>query len=273
MIRAPAARILIVGLIALTAACGGQGNAGNPTARSQPRLPSLLGEADGSNELDVRPRWERVRAFSGRGDEVTPPFLIANGAIQWRARWRCDKGRLVVRVLPRAASGQALVNHPCDRSGEAFAVERGRLRLSVEANGPWNAIIQQEVDTPLVEPPLREMGPSASLLSEGRFFGVDEEGKGRALVYELPGGRLAVRLEDFWVTPNVDLELWTSTLAHPKTSKQIFNSAHSRVQFLKATAGSHNYVLPRELTAGRVLSLAIWCRFTHEIYAAASLTP
>ncbi|CAN5690623.1 hypothetical protein BH24ACT26_BH24ACT26_02760 [soil metagenome] len=268
-------RVLIVGtLIALTpVACGGSDAGGDAPGRSQPRLPSLLGDAAGADGPDVRPRWEAVRALRGDGEEITDTFVIADDAIQWRASWRCDAGgRLVIETLPRPRGGQALVDRACAGRGEAFAVDTGRLRLSVEADGPWRAVLEQQVDTPLVEPALDEMAPPAKVVARGGFFDVEQEGKGKVAIYELSDGRLAVRLEDFWVTPNIDLELWTSSLARPKTSKQVFNAPHHRIRFLKATAGDHNYVLPSDLPWGRVRSIAIWCQITHEVYAAASLT-
>lgn len=52
---------------------------------------------------------------------------------------------------------------------------------------------------PLVEPPLPEMAaPGSKVVATATMYDVDRVGKGTARIYQLPDGRLALRLEDFF---------------------------------------------------------------------------
>lgn len=44
-----------------------------------------------------------------------------------------------------------------------------------------------------------------------------------------------------------------------------------KVTFLKATAGTMNYVIPPEVDVTKYKSVIIWCEITHNAYGAGSL--
>ena len=59
--------------------------------------------------------------------------------------------------MPINAAGQEsrrkLARRPHGRSdGEGFAADKGAQTLEVTTNWPWKATIEQQVDTPLIEP-------------------------------------------------------------------------------------------------------------------------
>jgi hypothetical protein len=219
------------------------------------------------------PRWERVARLAGRG-ERTVRLDVARGAIQWRTGWRCSDGRIALSVTPPPPAGDSNHEGRCPGPGEASWIQTGALRLAVAATGRWSAVVEQQVDTPLHEPPLPAMGsPRARVLARGRFYGIERTGEGAALLYRLPTGRLALRLEGFRTTPSDGLFVWVSEGRRPRTTKETFRPRHVELRELKSTLGDQNYELPRSINAGAIRSVVIWCEPVRIAYAAAALQP
>jgi hypothetical protein len=166
----------------------------------------------------------------------------------------------------------AVVDDTCPKQGEGFGRQTGDVRLNVQASGPWKATLEQQVDTPLDEPPLPEMA-SARVLGRGDFYNVDKTGKGTVILYQLPDGRRALRIEPgFEVTNDPDLVVWLSPLANPKTSKEMSDATHVELSALKSTRGSQNYILPDNLPIPEVRSVGLFCVPVPAIYIAAGLS-
>lgn len=217
------------------------------------------------------PRWEPLARFTGTGSERRQ-LKVSPKAIQWRARWRCRSGRLRLSVKPPPADGKPLEDERCPKRGEAVSVQSGRQQLEVKASGRWTMTIEQQVDTPLHEPPLRGMSGDR-LLAQGSFYPIDKPGKGTASLYRLAGGRLALRLERFATSANTDLFVWLSEGRRPKTTEQAFKSPHIQLREVKSTMGSQNYLLPRRVRAEQIRSIVMWCVPVQNAYTAASLQP
>lgn len=254
----------------LLAGCGGG------PERKSPGLDAFspVEQRVGAHKVPRRasPRWAPVARLAGRGP-ATKAVSIDGEAIQWRARWRCRSGSLrLFTASPSGAGRRLLEQGRCPGRGEAQSIGTGRVRLGVEASGPWKVVVEQQVDSPIAEPPLRAMrSPAARVLARGDFYRIERRGRGEAQLHRLPGGRLALRLDGFETSPNVDLFVWTSPVARPRTSKQAFRAPHSEVAELKSTAGSQNYLLPRSLSAGEIRSVVIWCEPVRIAYVAAAL--
>lgn len=267
---------MVLAVVALVAgSCGGGDTA--------PRSPGATGAGDGTAAAPATtttsalprsaPRWETVVTLEGAGPGRPAPFTVLAGAIQWRVRWSCETGSLTVTSTPPPRKNRAVVEGACPGQGEGYAIHTGEIRLDVNASGPWRAVVDQQLDTPLVEPPLPGMDPGA-VVGQGQFVGVEMSGEGTARLFTLPDGRLALRFEDdFRVSANSDLFLWLSSAELPRTSKEALDSPHVRMGNLRSTLGSQNYVLPPDLTADRVRSVVIWCEPVAIAYAAAPLTP
>jgi hypothetical protein len=217
------------------------------------------------------PRWEPLERFSGRGREVGQ-LDVSPKAIQWRVRWRCRTGRIRLAVRPAPADGKPLEDERCPKRGEAVSVQTGKQRLEVKASGRWTMTIEQQVDTPLYEPPLRGMSDDR-LLARGGFYPIDKPGKGTASLYRLAGGRLALRLDRFATSANTDLFVWLSEGRRPKTTEQAFKAPHVQLREVKSTMGSQNYLLPRRVSAEQIRSIVMWCVPVQNAYTAASLRP
>ena len=261
---------------AVLAGCGGGSNdeeAAPPVTTAVPfptALPTPRSLTAGEAER-AAPRWEQVRVLTGNAPTEVP-VTIAAGAIQWRVKWDCETGRMVINTTPPPPRSGPLVDSACPDNGEGFSVLQGDIRLAIDASGPWKATVEQQVDTPLDEPPLPEMA-GARVLGRGDFYNVDKTGKGTAILYELPDGRRAVRFEPgFEVFNDPDLVVWLSEAKAPKTSKEVDDSPHVEIAALKSTKGSQNYIVPAELPISRIGSVALYCVPVPSIYIAASVS-
>jgi len=148
------------------------------------------------------------------------------------------------------------------------------MSLAVRADGPWRLQVEQQVDVPLVEPPLPAMAaPGTSTVDSGSLYRIDQVGSGRLTVFRLADGSYALRLDDFFVTANSDLELRLSPLPAPQTTDEFTGSPSVSVAPLDVTAGSLNFAVPKAVDPTQYRSLVIWCERIHSAYAAASLEP
>ena len=198
---------------------------------------------------------------------------IARRAIQWRARWRCEPGRFAIVVSPPPRSGAARADGDCPGKGEHSWVASGGRELRVDASGRRRVEVEQEVDTALREAPLPAMkSPAAKVLARGGFYKIERKGGGRATLYQLANGRLALRMEGFVTEPNTDLFVWLSEARRPRNTKAAFRARHTEFAGLKSTLGDQNYLLPRDVDASKLRSIVIWCEPVQIAYTAATLT-
>lgn len=259
--RAPAAGVrpgflVLLSLPLLQPACG---------SSESPRVAASTSPATESSP--VANRWERVVRFEGEGNLTTRPFEIADGALQWRVTAECTGAPLQV-MLPGAAGP---ISEPeCPGSAFGFSIDPGRHTLEVVGAGEWVVTVDQQLNTPVSEPPLPGMADE-SLLAEGDFYDIDQSGTGKARLYRLPDRRLAMRFEPFRVTSNSDLFVWISTSEEPRTSEEAFQSKHVEIATLKSTGGPQNYMLPAGFPEEDVGSVVIWCEPIQVAYAAAKL--
>jgi hypothetical protein len=221
-----------------------------------------------STSLRSSPWWQDVTTLEGTGAS-SPSITIAGGALQWRVQWTCSTGRLVVRASKQA---KAVVDGACPQGAEGYSVQKGQQALQVTADGPWKLTIAQQVDVPLVEPPSPAMtAPGARVAGTGSFYNIDKTGTGKATLYRQADGRYAVRLEDFFVSPNTDLELRLSSVEAPHSSEEFANAPSDLITVMDVTAGSVNYTLPATVDPTKYKSVVVWCVPIKSAYAAATL--
>lgn len=214
------------------------------------------------------PWWQTVTTLEGAGRTTSPPFTIDRRAIQWRVTWSCSSGHLLVRS---SGEPQPVVDAACSQ-GTGFGERRGTSNLEVTADGPWRLEIAQRIDIPLVEPQLPGMtAPGTTVVAQGTFYKVDRVGAGTLTIYSQADGRYAVRLDDFFVSPNTHLQLRLSTARHPRSSADHLAARSQLLAQLDVTAGSLNYIPPVGLDPTEFASVVIWCPPTNSAYAAADL--
>jgi hypothetical protein len=263
---------LILALVAT--ACGG-GDGRSATSRDSSAAPTAPAVASpvptASPAVDhSAPRWETVTTFTGSGPTETPEFAIVPNAIQWRVRWSCETGTLRITTTPPPRRPAPLAESACPASGHGFAIHTGAVRLGVETGGGWSAVVDQQVDTPLDEPPPADAA-SATVVAEGRFHDVEKPGTGSVRLYRLGDGHRVVRFEGFQTAENTDLFVWLSEARDPRTSVDALGAKRVVLGNLKSTLGNQNYDVPPHLSDDRIRSVVIWCEPIAIAYTAASL--
>lgn len=247
--------------------CGGAGGGSEDEPATDP-FKQVRQDSEKPVVTRAAPRWERAALLTGTG-EASRSVSISRGAIQWRAQWECARGAFALA----GPGGLALARGRCPgpATGPAAATT-GSQRLAVRAEGSWRVVVEQQVDTPLREPPLRDMDSAdVRVLSTGRFYGIERRGSGEVTLYRLPSGRLALRLRRFETSPNSDLFVWVSRAARPRTTRSAFRSPHVTIAPLKSTLGDQNYLLSETMRERDVRSVVIWCDPVRIAYAASAM--
>ncbi len=219
--------------------------------------------------LRSQPWWQGLTTLEGTGSMTARPFTVAEDALQWRVKWTCETGRLVVR-----APGQVrpVVDATCPGANTGYGVRTGPMALEVTADGPWTMGVDQQVDVPLNEPPLPVMSaPGTRMILTGSLYRIDQVGTGTVNIYRTDDGSHVLRLDQFFVTANVDLELRLSPLEAPRTTEQYMNAPSVWVAPLDVTTGSLNFTLPADVDPTRYRSIVVWCPIIDSAYAAATL--
>jgi hypothetical protein len=259
----------------LVPACGSDGadrtttgtGAPSPAATSAPAT-TITPPAQRSS-----PRWETVATFSGADTTDTPTFTILPGAIQWRVRWSCaGTGSLRITATPPPRRAGPIAEGECPKEGQGFAIHNGAIRLGIEVSGPWIAIVDQQIDTPVDEPLLPEMA-AAPVVAEGPFYGVEKKGAGTARLYRLDDGRRVLRMEDFETAENTDLFVWLTDNSRPSNSREAIDARRIDLGNLKSTIGNQNYEVPADADPALLRSVVVWCQPVAVAYAAAALEP
>lgn len=224
---------------------------------------------NGQPVLASYPWWQPVATLQGSGDS-TQTVTIGSDALQWRVDWSCQTGHL--SVLAHPASPAQLVDAGCSGKGEAITASTGSITLQVTARGPWQLQVAQQVDVPLQQTPLPAMtAPGASVVASGSFYPVNQQGHGTVTIYRLADGSDALRLSNFYVSPNTGLQIQLSTQASPHSDGDITGSPVVVVANLNQTAGSLNFTVPSGIDVTRYHSVVIWCIELRTAYAAANL--
>lgn len=243
------------------------------------RPPATARQADASSPDDgqeteatiVRshPWWQALATLEGDGDEVET-VAVDEAALQWRVNWECESGGLTVTA---EGHDEALVDATCPGSGTAYSSRPGETTLEVDAGGAWSATVHHQIDVPLEEPPTEAMtDPATEQVARGSFYDMDQTGRGEVVIYRLPDGRHELRLDDFFVSPNVDLEIRLSPQQRPQSTEDFDLEGSEYVDTLEATTGSMNFTVPDDLDPAQYQSVVIWCPPLSQAYAAATLS-
>ena len=249
-------------------------------ATSDPVPPALGRVADDAaagrsvaarTSLRSHPWWQEVKSLEGSGTMTAPAFTIADGAIQWRVKGTCQSGQILVRSPSQAGP---VVDRPCAGELTGSGAGSGTISLQVAADGPWKLTVAQLIDTPLVEPLTPAMTATGSkAIVSGSLYNIDKTGIGKVTVFEQADGRYSVRLDDFYVSANADLQLRFSTLEAPRTTEEYLNAESEFIVVMDVTAGSLNYMVPSGGDPTVYKSVVVWSQPVRSAYAAASLGP
>ena len=221
-------------------------------------------------ELRAAPRWEEVATGTGSGPGAIS-FTVSPRAIQWRARWSCESESFALTASARDGR-RAIADASCPDEGTAQGFRTGALELGVRTPDRWRLAVEQQVDTPIDEPPLEEMeADDARVIAKGAFYEIDRRGDGTASLYRLGNGRLALRLDGFKTAAENDLFVWLSRASRPRTTVEAEAKTHTVLRSLKSSAGNQNYLLPEGFDTQDLQSIVIWCEPVQQAYTAATL--
>lgn len=245
-----------------------------PTTLSDTTLNHAAGQAiNHTNELPAEPYWLTVATPNGSGSR-TVTVKVAADSLQWKVDWQCRSGRISIAARQSGSATQTIAyNAACGGSGEGFAVNGGTFTLAVTASSGWSLQVEQQSDRPQNSPPDPAMtAAGSSVLAGGTFYGIDQQGQGTARIYHLADGSYALRLENFYVTPNTDFVIRLSVLQHPGSTPEFISNQYADVAPLPITAGSFNFPIPASVNPSAYHSVVIWCERLTSAYAGAALT-
>lgn len=220
-----------------------------------------------------QPYWVPLTSLSGTGNSTTKAFTVDPASIQWRISYHCDVAPFTVVSVNAAGqeSKRKLADAlACPADSDGFAADKGAQTLKVTTAGAWRIDVAQQVDVPLVEPAPANLA-AAKVIGTARIYNVDKVGEGTARIYDTGNGNRLIRLEDFFVTINSDLEIRLSELPAPKSTDEVEKAPFKVVAPLKATVGSMNYEVPKDVDVTKYKSIVIWCEITRNAYAAATI--
>jgi hypothetical protein len=284
--RAKPARLVPVLALVLAAACGGGSSspkAGGTVPTRPPGSVSTVANNTGgfdtpptttaTNARKSQPYWVPLTTLTGSGNTMTKSFTVDDASLQWRVSWHCDTAPFSVVSVNAAGqeSKRKLADAlTCPSDGQGFAADKGAQTLKVTSSGSWKLTVEQQVESPLIEPAPATLA-SAKVLGTATLYNVDKVGEGTAKIYQLPDGSRMIRLENFFVSINSDLEIRLSQLAAPKSTDEVEKAPFKTVAPLKATVGNMNYDVPADIDLSQYKSIVIWCEITRNAYAAASI--
>jgi hypothetical protein len=224
-----------------------------------------------AQERTAEPRWEPVTTVTGSGS-TDAAFRIAADASQWKATMNCDSGEMRVVDDAPAREAQTIAETDCPHADVKTRTDPGTHRLHVSATGPWRVVVEQQVHTALMRPPLAGM-TSQTRIAVGRVRSIQRRAEGRIDLYRLPSGRLALRFEDFYTTGSPGLEVWLSQARNPTSTLDARDAPHFNAGQLRSTLGTYNQLLPGEVTVDQIKSVVIWCPTVTIAFGAANLRP
>ena len=109
------------------------------------------------------------------------------------------------------------------------------------------------------------------MVMTGSLYRIDQVGTGTVNIYRTGDGRHVLRLDRFFVTANIDLELRLSPLEEPRTTEQYMASPSVWIAPLDVTTGSLNFTLPADVDPTQWRSVVVWCPIIDSAYAAATM--
>lgn len=108
----------------------------------------------------------------------------------------------------------------------------------------------------------------------GQFQDADRfhQGSGSATVYDVGGGHLVLRLDEFRVTNGPDLRVLLANASTPEGHSDLADAGYVELGKLKGNVGSQNYEIPADVSLDDVKSVVIYCNPFRVVFSVATLT-
>ena len=107
----------------------------------------------------------------------------------------------------------------------------------------------------------------------GQFQDADSfhKGSGSATVYDVGGGQLVLRLDEFRVTNGPDLRVLLANAPNPEGHSDLADAGYVELGKLKGNVGSQNYEIPDDFDLAKAQSVVIYCNPFRVVFSVASL--
>lgn len=150
----------------------------------------------------------------------------------------------------------------------AAVVPDDMTRAQVEAEMATVADQVHEMNDPMPAPMV-----SVTVVKRGAFRDADafHKGSGQATIYRLEDGSHVLRLEDFRVTNGPDLRVLLAVHPDPDSREALESEGYVELDKLKGNVGNQNYPIPDEVDVNAQMSVVIYCRPFHVLFAVAPL--
>ncbi len=164
--RSPSRRWLVGGIVVtavILAALGGLLAAGHEE-KTPTTGPATVPVAPARSPAPIR--------FAGRGQTTTAPFPVVTGLIVVTAIHGGDKTFTVELLSNQGRMQRLAMTAPGQYEGSVgFGLPTGVYKLRIQANGPWNVVINQPRNAPAVALPKSYAGGSGKLVGPFRVSG------------------------------------------------------------------------------------------------------
>ncbi len=114
---------------------------------------------------------------------------------------------------------------------------------------------------------------NTTVVKRGSFRDADafHKGSGAATIYRLEDGSHVLRVEDFRVTNGPDLRVLLAGHPNPENRDELESRGYIELDKLKGNVGNQNYPIPDEVDVSAQMSVVIYCRPFHVLFAIAPL--
>lgn len=114
---------------------------------------------------------------------------------------------------------------------------------------------------------------STTVLRRGEFAPRAHEGRGRAEVLQLAGGRRLLRFTEFETLNGPDLQVYLLASADAAGRGDLEADGFLSLGALKGNAGDQNYEIPAEADLSKYRAVSVWCRRFGVNFMTAPLAP
>ncbi|KUM39254.1 hypothetical protein AR689_06990 [Arthrobacter sp. EpRS71] len=140
------------------------------------------------------------------------------------------------------------------------------------ASAPAPAAANPAAPSPATATPPPAAPAAPVILSSGTFLSQEHETTGTARLVKLPDGSHLLRLEDLASSDGPDVKVWLSSLPAGGDWFKYRSGRYVDLGAVKATHGSHNYLLPPGTDITGLTSVVLWCDRFSVAFGSAPLT-
>ena len=118
-------------------------------------------------------------------------------------------------------------------------------------------------------------GPTASVVAvaSGRFHQVAHKGRGRAVIYELPGRKRLLALTDFATAASADLEVLLIRVPDAYENESVELAEPVALGDLLSPEGDQTYLVPDDVDLTAYRAVTVWNRKYRVNFTTAPLAP